>query len=577
MLQDQIAQVKNKIDIVGLISEYLELKKAGKNFKTNCPFHGEKTPSFMVSPELQMFKCFGCGESGDVIAFMEKREGLDFGEALKYLADKAGIKLEYNKDAKPDLREKIIEINKDAHNFYQHFLLKDVGGKKILDYLTNQRGLGMEEIKLFGIGYSPDSFSYLRDYLIKKKKHDLKTLSVSGLFSGYNDRMFDKFKGRVIFPLFDHRDKVVGFSGRILPWDKKDTAKYINSPETAAYKKSNVLYGLNITKQEIRQKGFVVLVEGELDMISCYKAGLKNIVAIKGSALSEDQVRLLSRFCNKIIFFLDSDSAGHEAAKRGAIIAQNMGFEVMVAVIEDFKDPDEIARNNPQTLFKIIENSQGIWDFIINSSIQKHGLDSGSSKQKISQEVTPLLGLIEDRIVQSHYLDLLARKLSVPLISVEEEVRKSKTVKRGEDKNLYLKTSDKKDETKDKRILLEEEVFVGLLKSSPSQFEDAFLKSLFSYTPLKKIIDEIGEFLKSKKYFDSKLFLESLPFELKDYYSDLNFKYQDTSDVDKTIRELNIVYLKEKLVDLSNKIKTNEDNQEYLKEFRDLTKKLSTL
>ena len=242
-MNNQIEEVKSKTDIVSLLSEYLELKKAGRNYKTNCPFHGEKTPSFMISPELQMYKCFGCGKSGDAFTFLEEHEGMEFGEALKYLADKAGVKLISFKPEASSEREKIIEINKNTLNFYDYVLNSHPSGKKILDYLTKDRGLNLDMIKLFKIGYSPESYDALFKYLNQKKKFKLEDLKLTGLLVG---RGIDRFKGRVIFPLFDHRGNVIGFAGRILPWMKQDMAKYINSPDTPAYHKSKVLYGLDM-------------------------------------------------------------------------------------------------------------------------------------------------------------------------------------------------------------------------------------------------------------------------------------------------------------------------------------------
>ena len=344
MARDQIEEVKNKTDIVSLISEYIEVKKAGRNYKANCPFHGEKTPSFMISPELQMYKCFGCSKSGDVFTFLEEHEGMEFGEALKYLAEKVGVKLTFVKQNETSEKEKIIEINKSTLNFYNYALTNHPNSKKVLEYLTKDRGLTQDIIKKFNIGYAPEEYDALSKYLVGKKKHNSKDLQLSGLLVG---RGTDRFRGRVIFPLFDHKGSAVGFAGRILPWQKQDMAKYINSPETPAYHKSKILFGLNITKSEIRNSDFAVIVEGELDMISSYAAGIRNVVAIKGSALTEDQIRLVGRFCKKIVLCLDSDFAGDEAAKRGAVMAVNMGFEVKVASLKSYKDPDEIARKDP--------------------------------------------------------------------------------------------------------------------------------------------------------------------------------------------------------------------------------------
>ena len=245
MQGSQIEEVKNKVDIVALISEYIEVKKAGRNYKANCPFHGEKTPSFMITPELQMYKCFGCSKSGDCFTFLEEHEGMEFGEALKYLAEKVGVKLIFNNQNETSEKEKILKINKEVFNFYKFALTKHPKSKKVYEYLTKDRGLSDESIKTFNIGYSPEDFNLLSNYLVKNKIQNINELQKYGILVG---RGIDRFRGRVIFPLFDHKDNIVGFAGRILPWQDQKQAKYINSPDTPLYHKSKVLYGLNITK-----------------------------------------------------------------------------------------------------------------------------------------------------------------------------------------------------------------------------------------------------------------------------------------------------------------------------------------
>ena len=570
-MNNQIEEVKSKTDIVSLLSEYLELKKAGRNYKTNCPFHGEKTPSFMISPELQMYKCFGCGKSGDVFTFLEEHEGMEFGEALKYLADRAGVKLVSFKTEASSEREKIIEINKNTLNFYDYVLNSHPSGKKILDYLTKDRGLSLDMIKLFKIGYSPESFSALFKYLNQKKKFKPEDLKLTGLLVG---RGIDRFKGRVIFPLFDHRGNVIGFAGRILPWMKQDMAKYINSPDTPAYHKSKVLYGLDITKSYIRDEKYAVVVEGELDMISTYTSGIKNVIAIKGSALTEDQIRLIGRFAKKIVLCLDSDFAGDEAAKRGAILAENLGFEVRVARLEGYKDPDEIARKEPEKLKKAIDEAIPIWDFLIESAIEKYGTTDGEDKKKISTEISPILASINDKIVQAHYIEVLARKLSVPVEAVTDEVTK-KHVDSKKEEVLLIEKSEK-----GRKQLLEERLLINALSEDPRILFSNEVNSLFSTPFVKKILNELEKFLsgiKEKDEFNLNPFRESLPKELQKGFSEIVLENSDFEDIELLIKELTVSNIRHKLEELGVKIRESEDNQSYLEEFNELTKKLSTL
>jgi len=557
MANNQIEEVKNKTDIVSLISEYIEVKKAGRNYKANCPFHGEKTPSFMITPELQMYKCFGCNRHGDCFTFLEEHEGMEFKEALKYLAEKAGVKLtEFKQEASTE-REKIIEINKNTHNFYDYVLHSHPQGKKILSYLTKDRGLKTDTIKKFKIGYSPESFDALSKYLMQKKKFTLAELTKAGLLVG---RGIDRFKGRVIFPLSDHRSNIVGFAGRILPWVKQDRAKYINSPDTEAYHKSKILYGLDITKSEIRDSKYAVVVEGELDMISSYQAGVRNVIAIKGSALTEDQIRLIGRFAKKIVLCLDSDFAGDEAAKRGAILAFNMDFEVKVARLEGYKDPDEIARKEPEKLKKAIDEAASLWDFIIESAITKYGINSGDDKAKISSEITPLLSTIQDKIVQAHYIELLARKLSVPTEAVADQVSKKIDTSKKEEKVINPEKQEK-----NRKQLLEEKLLINAIEKDIKILFKKETKDLINSEFIKKIIN----YLEKNKF--------PLPSELQKGYAEMILENSDEENVETIIKELTILDTKQRLEVLGEKIKIEENNSKLLKEFSEISKKLSTL
>ncbi len=557
MASNQIEEVKNKTDIVSLISEYIEVKKAGRNYKANCPFHGEKTPSFMITPELQMYKCFGCSRHGDCFTFLEEHEGMEFSEALKYLAEKAGITLTFSKNETVSEREKIIEINNNTLNFYNYVLNSHPQGKKILEYLKKDRGLTEETIKQFKIGYSPESFTALSDFLIKKKKFEIKIVEKAGLLVG---RGIDRFRGRVIFPLSDHRGNIVGFAGRILPWMKQDMAKYINSPDTEVYHKSKILFGLDITKSEIREKKYAVIVEGEIDMISSYQAGIKNVIAIKGSALTEDQINLIGRFAKKIVLCLDSDFAGDEAAKRGAMLAFNLGFEVKVAHLEGYKDPDEIARDDPKKYQYFIDNSVGIWDFLIDSVIAKYGVDTGEEKAKISAEIIPLISTIQDNIVLAHYAEVLSRRLSVPIDAVNDEIRKKRNNIKQENDNPVFTQSQKT-----RKEQLEEKLLINIIQKDKKLLESSEINELISSSLIKKIINSI-----ITNGFP-------LPKELEEAYAQMLLSNSEDDDIELITKELTKLNIKEKLEEIGIKLKTSSDNSELLKEFTLLSKKLSSL
>ena len=391
-MADQVEEVKSKTDIVAIIGERIELKKAGRNYKALCPFHGEKTASFMVSSELQIFKCFGCGESGDVFSFLDKYEGMEFGEAMKYLADRAGVKLAPFKGSASSEKTRLYEINSLTNRFYNYMLLNHTSGKSALSYLLGERGLKLSTIKEFQLGFAPDNPFALKSFLVDKKKHDPRDVERAGVGYFRDGGFVDRLRGRVIFPLFDHRGNCVGFAGRILPsMEGRDLAKYVNTPETPVYHKGSLLYGLNMTKPNIKKKGIAIVVEGELDAMSSWQAGIKNVVALKGSAMTEDQVRLLSRFARKAILALDSDFAGDTAARKGIEVAEKAGLEVKVTKLGRFKDPDEAARKAPEEYKKDLINSVGVWDFVIDSVFSRQDAKSASGKAKISREIIPVL------------------------------------------------------------------------------------------------------------------------------------------------------------------------------------------
>ncbi len=586
MADNQIEEVKSRTDIVAIIGERIELKKAGRNFKAICPFHGEKTPSFMVSPELQIFKCFGCGEAGDVFAFLEKYEGMEFPEALKYLADRAGIKLERTSFGQSSEKEKLIEINTQVVRFYNYLLLEHPVGAKALEYLEKERGLKKETIEEFKLGFSPESSYALKKFLVDKKKFLPIDIEKAGIGISRGQNLYDRFNGRVIFPLFDHRGNPIGFAGRVLPWDKRETGKYINSPETPLYHKSSVLYGLNLTRGQIKKKKVAIVVEGELDLISSWQAGIKNIVAIKGSALTEEQVKLLSRFAQKFILALDSDIAGDAAARRGIKVATDTGVEVKVAKITGFKDPDEAARGNIESYKKDLINAEGVYDYFIDSVFARVNPESGAGKSKISKEIIPILAEIGDRIVQSHYANVIARKLGVPLEAVLEELAKiSDRTAESQENTSSFKTP----EGTARRELLEERFLTMAFQSDPKILLSGKNAGLITLPLNKRLLEEYAKF-DSGKAFNVTEFGAALPAELFDGFAKMvlsdNQNLLDNPDelsreLDLVKKELKIHTVKEKLKLLASQMRETEesgDKDKLLKaqnEFNKLAKSLS--
>src|SRR5258708_805655 len=306
----QISEVKQASDVVQIIGERVQLQHSGSNWRGLCPFHSEKSPSFFVSDQLQRYKCFGCGETGDVFTFLEKYDGMTFGEALQYLADRAGITLaQQSFSSEDDQRKRLMEILNLSKEYFHYLLTEHKTGEVAREYLK-ARGINSESIKIFQLGYSLPSWDGLIKYLYGKKKYGLADLEAAGLvFSWKTSRHHGRFRGRLMFPLTDHRGRVVGFSGRVLEPKTKD-AKYINSPETSLYHKGQMLFGFSQLYQSLRQENEAVIVEGEFDVISSAQAHVNNVVAVKGSSLSEDHMKLLSRTVTKVILSFDMDSAG---------------------------------------------------------------------------------------------------------------------------------------------------------------------------------------------------------------------------------------------------------------------------
>lgn len=566
-MNDQVSEVKSRTDIVSIIGERIELKKAGRNYKAICPFHGEKTPSFMVSPELQIFKCFGCSEAGDVFAFLEKYEGMEFSEALKYLADRAGIKLQKFQGGEATEKEKLIEINTQALRFYNYLLLNHKIGSQALNYLTHERGLKKKTIEEFQLGYSPENSLILKKFLVDKKKFTPQEIERAGIGIPRGTQIYDRFNGRVIFPLFDHRGNPIGFAGRVLPWDKRETGKYINSPETPLYHKSNVLYGLNLTRGAIKKKKVAIIVEGELDAISSYQAGIKNVVAIKGSALTNEQVRLLSRFAPKFILALDSDFAGDAAARRGITVAENSGVEVKIAKITKFKDPDEAARGDIESYKNDLIHSEGVWDFLIDSVMARFNAGSGEGKSKISRELIPVLSAIEDKIVQAHYANVLAEKLNVPIEAVTEQITKV-SVASGETKDVAIQEKPK---DAGRRLLLEERLLGLAFQSNPEILLSESVNPLISEPLFVRLVTEYKEFSKKHKKFSVPDFGKELPKELFDGFAKLTLT-EDADlaenpdrmkkELDLVAKELKILSIRQNLKLLASEMKKLEGSGE---------------
>ncbi|MEN8077119.1 DNA primase [Clostridioides difficile] len=377
--EEILEKIKSQNDIVDVISERVRLKKAGRNFTGLCPFHNEKTPSFSVSQEKQIYKCFGCGEAGNVISFVMKEKNLPFIEAVKYLANRANIPLEIGNGEKSKSAKKkdlLYRVNVEAAKFFFSNLMNNKNAK---EYFLN-RGIKEETIKKFGLGFANDSWNNLMFYLRKKGVSDI-LLEEAGLISVNKEkgRKYDRFRNRVMFPVFDYQGKVIGFGGRVLDDSKP---KYLNSPETLVFQKGTNLYGLNFALKHNMNERYFVIVEGYMDLISLHQYGITNVVASLGTALTINQARLLKRYADKVVISYDADMAGQMATLRGLEVLRTAGFDVRVLSIPQGKDPDEYVRSNGKEAFlKLINSAAPLIDYRIKKA--EDGIDFRNSQSVI--------------------------------------------------------------------------------------------------------------------------------------------------------------------------------------------------
>lgn len=548
-MSSQIEAVKDAIDVVALIGERVKLTRAGKNFKGLCPFHSEKSPSFFVTPELGRYKCFGCQESGDALTFLQKYDNMTFTEALEFLAKRAGIRLEHVPKTQDDQkRERLLQALSLTREYYHYLLLNHQIAEDARLYIQN-RGLHTQTIELFGIGYAPPSWDGLQRYLIGKKHFTQQELLDSGLIiRSDTGRVYDRFRGRLMFPLTNHRGQTVGFSGRVLEKDAKE-AKYINSPETSLYHKSELLFGFSQLSRFIRQQEEVIVTEGEFDALSSYQAHVSNVVAIKGSALTLAHVKLLAKSVKRIILSLDADAAGIKATKRAIEVVKESGLDVSLRVVPlvGGKDPDEIARHTPSVWRDMVAASTSVYEFLISTAFAAHDSATGDGKKEITTELVPVLAGIQNAVEQTHYIQKVAKRLHVSEDVLMQELRKVRFPA------LATKSMElaKKPVHKSRAEVLQRYLLSLLLSSSVTDFPRRYnlMQQKIECTGVyKKLIDE----MKSDIYTYSPATVAArIPEELKETFAVLYLEATEVrtvsdEDFENVLTELSTLQQKEK-------------------------------
>ncbi len=489
--------IKDRIDIVQLIQEYLPLKKAGANWKANCPFHHEKSPSFMVHPEKQIWHCFGCGKGGDIFSFLEEMEGLEFSESLKILADRAGVKLENNfqNEILKSQKNRIFEINNKAANFFHRFLMEMPAAKPALDYLEKKRLLKENDINEWQIGYIPDQWDLLTQYMINKG-FGIDDLVASGLTVRNEERRshYDRFRGRIMFPIWDVHEGVVGFTGRLLHEKEGSGGKYVNTPQSPVFDKSRLLYGLNKAKQEIKSKDLAIIVEGQMDVIACHSVGMKNVIAASGTALTDEQLKLIKRYTNNLAVAFDADVAGENAAKRGVDNAIIAGLNVRMIIIPEGKgkDADECIKIDPKIWFEAVENSKGIMSWYFSKVLTGLDLNSPKNKQYAADSLLNEIAKIPFAVERDAWIRKLSEKLTVDPSVLAESVKKSAIKQKPQIKKEVVVEQVEKTAISSSKIDLLLNKFWSLVVKEPRIFVSmhSFLKQeFFSEEPFNALYD----------------------------------------------------------------------------------------
>jgi DNA primase len=431
--QDKLEQIRAASDIVDVVGSYLPLKRAGANFVALCPFHKEKSPSFNVNPQRQIFHCFGCHKGGDVFTFVKEYENIGFMDAVRRLAERAKIPLEFDKGA-PDqqtrhIKEQLLQIHEQITQRWQTALANDAAGQIARDYLA-KRSVSEEAIKLFRLGYAPDVWDDTVNWA-KSKGHELLLVEKAGLIlrKEGSDHYYDRFRGRLIFPICDEQGRVIAFSGRVLSGDEK-TAKYVNSPETPIFTKSKVFFGLDKSKRAVLDAGFALVCEGQLDLIACFMAGVQNIVAPQGTAFTADHARIIKRYVDEVVLCFDSDEAGQNAAVRSLDSLLASGLAIRVAVVPAPHDPDSFIKEFGAEAFrKLVEGADGFFDYLLNRLCATNEVTTDKGRLAVLRGMAEAVRKTGNVVQIDKYAQKTALRLGVSPDAMRAEFKKTPTVR----------------------------------------------------------------------------------------------------------------------------------------------------
>lgn len=600
MADSQIEEIKNKLNVVDVIGGYIKLTKTGINYRGVCPFHSEKKPSFFVSPTRQMWHCFGCGAGFSVFDFVMKIEGIEFGDALRILANKAGVQLKRENVQLKTERARLYEICDLSCLFFEKQLESSQMGKEAESYLLG-RGIAKESLKKWRLGYSPDTWNGLTDFLIGQGYTRSEIVKAGLAIEKENNKSdsYDRFRGRIMFPVLDVNSQVVGFGGRIFKQNADEIAKYINTPQTLIYDKSGLLYGLHAAKLDMRKQSHCVVTEGYTDVIMCHQAGFLNTVAASGTALTSRHLNILKRYSENLVLAFDADMAGDSATKRGINLAQEQGFNIKIIgnYLKD-ADPADVILKDPSIWKRYVEEAKSIMDYYFESAFANFDKNAPEGKKEIAKIVLPPIKRLQNKIEQSHWVSKLAQMLSTKEDAIIEELAKIKTNTTMVQAPAFSKEQEVPAKPQRKRMI--EERIVALVLKNPdtiSVIEEDHYTLLSGHIArflqdIKKIIEQNdkvseGEIQEDfKTVFENSLTQIELEGEVKNFLAALALKAEAEYDGDGQeevtlcLLQLENIHLKEKLQKISEDVKKAELEKDWQKvdtlmeEFNKLSKKL---
>jgi len=554
-MSSNVDQIKSRLSVTDLIGSYIKLYKAGANFKAVCPFHNEKTPSFFISPARESWHCFGCNRGGDIFSFVMEIEGVDFLEALKSLALRAGVTLKTENPKEKNEKEILTQVIESSVSFYQGQL-----GKEGPAYLyLKERGLNDDSIKNFRIGFAKDGWRNLYEFLKSKNFSDA-DMEKAGLVIKSPKGFYDRFRSRIMFPIFNSIGQPVGFSGRIFGDESQSAgAKYINSPQTPLFDKSRILYGFDRAKNAIRQENSCILVEGQMDLLMSQQTSTLNTVATSGTALTEEHLKIIKRLADNLILSFDTDEAGLAASERAVGMALQVGFDVKIAVITE-KDPADLIKKNPERWEEAVAGAKPFITFYLDTIVAKFK-DIKDARKEVEKKIIPLLAKIKSEIERSHYVKETAKAIRLQEEPVIEELKKLIKQNKAENSTIHPQARVEKPEAslRSRRKSIEDRL-LGLILWQQNK-EESIFKAVIDTVALK-CFDLLSE--EGKKIIRAKK--EELDEHLKNSYNKLTFEaelsYGDSETLDKEaeilLAGLEKESLKEKLEDLADKIRQFE-------------------